>query len=468
MKKLNFIILICLLFTSLAHGANKPEPVKWDQGQASAMQDTFIFKQPNDKDFVRAASEVAGLNVLVWSYNYFLRPGDGVGFRIGFNSWEENLRNGFEWDDNNFITNQIGHPYQGSLYYLAARTSGYSFWESTPFVFAGSYGWEFFSETHHGAINDWISTSVGGVALGEVLHRMALMVRDNESKGSSRTWREIGGFALDPVGSLNRYLDGDLGRVHPNEKGRLPNNFRSEMDVGMRTVSEGYIGDVDSTRAYLHFEFDYGDPFFGDMEDPFDHFDLQLQLNFSDSKIVGLVTANGLLGGTFLHESESASHILAAFHHFDYIENSKIVFGSQSIGMGFLSRFDTGHGLELRTEIHLNAIILGGTGSDYANFTGRDYDYGPGASAAFSASFGAEGWSFLRVSFEESFIHAINGNLADHFLSSLQLRLNVPVTKRLGAGFEYLLDTADRNYDDYDDVFVRNPQTRLFCTWLMR
>ncbi len=468
MKNLFFSFFLLLLLTSVASAANEPDPVDWNKRQVSASQDSFLIRQQSDKDFVRAASEVAGLNILVWSYNYFLRPGDGAGFRVGFNSWQENLTNGFEWDDNNFSTNQIGHPYQGSLYYLAARSSGYSFWESTPFAFAGSFGWEFFSETHHPAINDWISTSLGGVALGEIMHRLALTVRDNEARGSSRTWREIGGFAIDPIGGFNRFLDGDISRVHSNEEGRFPLNYRSEMDIGGRTVGEGYIGDVDSTRVFIKFDFDYGDPFFGDMENPFDHFDFSIQLNFSDKKTLGRITANGLLAGTFLQESKQSSHILAAFHHFDYVNNSKLEYGTQSIGMGFLSRFDTGYGLELRTAVHLNAIILGGTTSDYANFSGRDYDYGPGASLGFSASFGAEGWSFLRVSHEQSYIHAINGNLADHFLSSSQVRLNIPVTKTLGAGLEYVLYTANRNYDLYPDVFVRSPQTRLFCTWLMR
>ncbi len=468
MKKMSLIFLLFIFLASSSMASGESNPVDWNKGQVSATQDTFIIKQQTNKNFTRTALEVIGLNVGVWSYNYFLREGDGVGFRIGFNSWKENLTNGFEWDDNNFSTNQIGHPYQGHLYYMAARSSGYSFWESVPFAFAGSYGWEFFSETHHPAMNDWITTSLGGVALGEMINRLALTVRDNEARGSTRTWREIGGFVIDPVGGFNRMLDGDMTRVHPNEPGRFPNKYRSEMDAGIRTVGEGYIGDTDTTRAFLSFAFDYGDPFYGDMESPFDQFDLELQLNFSDKSSLGRIKLNGLLGGSFLNESASASHILASFLHFDYINNNQMEYGTQSIGMGFLSRFDTGHGLELRTEVHLNAIVLGGTSSDYSNFTGRDYDYGPGVSAGFSAWFGAEGWSFLRIKYEQSYIHAINGNQADHFLSYTQIRLNIPVTKRLGAGLEYVLNTADRNYDTYPDVFVRIPQTRLFCTWLMR
>ncbi|MCP4292005.1 MAG: DUF3943 domain-containing protein [bacterium] len=467
MKNYRLILLVLLMIVILPDSALAQQAVNWNGNVVSATQDTFLINPVVEKDFVRAAIEVAGLNILVWSYNYYLREGDGVGFRIGIQSWKENMINGFEWDDNNFATNQFGHPYQGNFYYTAARSSGFSFWESTPFVFAGSLGWEFFSETHHASINDWISTSIGGMALGEILHRLAITVRDNEAHGGSRTWRETGGFLIDPVGSLNRYLDGDLTRVHANQPDRFPNEFRTELDVGARTIGEGYIGDTDSTGAYLQFEFDYGDPFFGDMEAPFDHFDFQLQLNFNDSSAIGRIAANGLLGGTFLHESESASHIIAAFHHFDYLNNSKMEFGDQSFGVGFLSRFDTGHGLELRTEVHLSAIILGGTSSDYSQITGRSYDYGPGASAGFSASFGAEGWNFLRVSYEQNFIHAVNGSQAGHFLSDFRARLNIPMTQTLGAGLEYVLQTSDRKYNLYPDVYVRNPQTRVFCTWLL-
>ncbi len=450
--------------------ADAPDPgqlneqsIDWQQ--ASALTDTFIVQ----KNFWRTAIEVTGLNALIWSFDRFIREGGtNPGFRIGFNSWAENLTNGMEWDDNSFSTNQFSHPYHGNLYFNAARSNGYSFWESAPFVFAGSLQWEYLGEVHHASMNDWVATSVGGIAIGEVLHRLSLTVRDNTARGSSRNWKELGSFAINPIGGLNRIFDGNWSRVHANPVDQYPDNFRSKMDVGFRkTADEELFAANDTTGLYLEFNFDYGDPFYGDMDGPFDHFNFGLQLNFKDESTIGRVELNGLLAGTFLEETEPVSHIIGGFHHFDYVNNSKFKFGAQSLGAGLLSKYMTSHGLEIRTELHANVILLGASLSDYRTFSGREYDYGPGASAGFTAEFGANGWHFLRVSHEQYFIHSINGTDADHHLGATRIALNAPITANLGAGLEYVLYTSEKVYEDYEDTSDRAPQLRLFATMLL-
>ncbi len=448
---------------SLTSGDSSVQTVDWRQ--ASALTDTAIVQ----KNFWRAAIEITGLNAMIWFYDRYIREGGtNPGFRIGFNSWEENLKNGMEWDDNSFSTNQFAHPYHGNLYFNAARSNGYSFWESAPFVFAGSLQWEYFGEVHHASMNDWIATSVGGIAVGEMLHRMATTVRDNTARGSGRNWKELGGFALDPVGGLNRIFDGDWSRVHANPPGRFPNSYRSRMDLGLRKTADDQLwANNDTTGAYVEFSFDYGDPFYGDMESPFDHFDLDLQLNFKDASMIGRAQLNGLLAGTFLEESAPVSHIVGALHHFDYVNNSKFKFGAQSLGAGLLSKYETSHGLEIRTELHANVIILGASLSDYKTFSGREYDYGPGFSAEFAAEFGARGWQFLRVSHEQYFIHTVNGTDSDHNLGATRIALNVPITANIGGGVEYVLYTSEKKYHDFEDVSARAPQLRIFTTMLL-
>src|SRR5579872_3384143 len=67
-------------------------------------------------------------------------------------SWGKNLKagwpwgSGWEWDQDRFGNNFLSHPMMGSFYYSAARTNGYSFWQSFPIVFAGSYMWKIFGE----------------------------------------------------------------------------------------------------------------------------------------------------------------------------------------------------------------------------------------------------------------------------------------------------------------------------------
>jgi len=60
-----------------------------------------------------AAIETVGVNVLFNLMNRALRPAEERDqFKVGFSSWWDNLKYGFEWDDNSFQVNQIGHPYQ--------------------------------------------------------------------------------------------------------------------------------------------------------------------------------------------------------------------------------------------------------------------------------------------------------------------------------------------------------------------
>ena len=252
--------------------ASEPAPIDWDQASRSALGDTFFVK----KNPLRTSVEVVGVNTLIWFYDRYIREGGtNPGFRISFNSWAENLANGFEWDDNSFTTNQFAHPYHGSLYFNAARSNGYSFWESIPWTFGGSFLWEYFFEVHHPSMNDWIATSMGGVTMGEMLHRLSLTVWDNTATGSGRNWREVGGFVINPMGGLNRLIDGDWGRVYANSPDRLPLNFRSQMDLGIRTVADDRLWSTDTTRVYAKFEWEYGDMFFGDMGKPFDYFDFR-------------------------------------------------------------------------------------------------------------------------------------------------------------------------------------------------
>ena len=69
---------------------------------AAAESDSLAAPQ---KYFARAALEVTGVNVGIWVFCRYIREGGtNPGFRIGIQSWKDNLLNGFEWDDNQFST----------------------------------------------------------------------------------------------------------------------------------------------------------------------------------------------------------------------------------------------------------------------------------------------------------------------------------------------------------------------------
>ena len=55
---------------------------------------------------------------------------------------EEKFKQGFVWDNDNLDTNMFFHPYHGNLYFNAARSNGYGFWQSGLFALGGSGLWE--------------------------------------------------------------------------------------------------------------------------------------------------------------------------------------------------------------------------------------------------------------------------------------------------------------------------------------
>src|SRR6185436_15292868 len=87
--------------------------------------------------------------------------------RVTPKTWWENMENGWVWDLDDFVVNQIGHPYQGSNYYNSGRAT-----------------WEFYGETNKPSLNDFINTTLGGIAIGEVLHRVSWLMRDPTKSGS--------------------------------------------------------------------------------------------------------------------------------------------------------------------------------------------------------------------------------------------------------------------------------------------
>ena len=81
-------------------------------------------------------------------------------------TWWANMKQGWVWDLDDFVVNQVGHPYQGNNYFNAGRANGLSFWESAARDRVRERDVGYFGETNHASLNDLINTTLGGIALG--------------------------------------------------------------------------------------------------------------------------------------------------------------------------------------------------------------------------------------------------------------------------------------------------------------
>jgi hypothetical protein len=148
----------------------------------------------------RALAGTIGSNLLIWGWDRYVLGASWA--EINPDTWRGNIEEGLVWDNSVFVTNQILHPYQGSLYFNSARSIGFSFWQAVPFTVGGSLMWEFFMESHHPSLNDLITTSFGGVAFGEMNHRLSSLLLDDPTTSSVGPGRQITAAIFNPVGTL--------------------------------------------------------------------------------------------------------------------------------------------------------------------------------------------------------------------------------------------------------------------------
>jgi len=184
--------------------------------------------------FLTAAGEPALAEVLPWIYDRHIAKEDFA--RISWHTVSENWKAGFGWDSNPFEGNESFHPFQGSLFFEAGRSNGFTYWESGLFALTGSLFWEFCMENARPSTNDLVNTTLGGMVRGEAQYRLAAMLLDNTATGSERFWREVGAAVLNPMGTLTRLVNGDMGRTFENPQDRLPDGFLFSADLGYRRV----------------------------------------------------------------------------------------------------------------------------------------------------------------------------------------------------------------------------------------
>ncbi|MCM3875219.1 MAG: DUF3943 domain-containing protein, partial [Thermoanaerobaculia bacterium] len=324
--------------------------------------------------FWAAAGGVAFFDLVPWAFNRYVSDAEFA--HISMDTFRANVTAGFGYDRDSFKTDQSSHPFHGSLFFNSARSNGYSFWESGIFAAAGSFVWELGLEKEPPAINDLVNTTLGGMSRGEVLHRLATMLRDNTTTGSSRFWRELGAGAMDPAGFLTRLTRGELGATGPNPDDRLPGAFRLDGDLGYRHVG----GDASNPdQGLLSLSLLYGDPFAGAIQKPFDSFWLGMDISLPATPLMSRFELRGILTGRDLGDaSASARPILGVFMEYEYTDNQAQVLGAQIFSAGLLSRYALRNGLSVSTSVTGLVAPLAGVGTtDFLNpLSGRSFDYG--------------------------------------------------------------------------------------------
>ncbi len=353
----------------------------------------FLNPENSRKRPWKAALETFGINVLVNGFDRFVLNEDFA--KISLNSISDNFKNGFVWDNDQFSTNLFAHPYHGGLYFNSARSNGMSFWESAPYALGGSLMWELTCETEPPAINDLMATTIGGICIGEVTHRVSDLVYDDRERGFRRFLRELAGAVVCPIRAFNRILSGEAWRVrHDYYQYHDYNRIPVELTI---TAGDRYLADQGGLfrgeqNPYIDLSLNYGDAFDGRESKPYDYFTANITFGLSSNQpLISSVHLLGKLWGTTIYEGKEMEAMFGLFQHFNYYDSEAVKDGTSrvpyriseaaSFGPGLIYRFPkVGNAGRLEQRLFVDAILLGGSLSDYYNVIDRDYNMGSGFS----------------------------------------------------------------------------------------
>lgn len=409
-------------------------------------------------------AQTLGINLVVNRIDNWVFDEDWA--RVDFESWGRNLTLGWEWDENNFDVNMFLHPYHGSLYFDAARANCLDFWQAVPFVFVGSWTWEYFGETFRPSLNDFFMTSFGGIALGEMLHRISTSIIDEEAQGGARISREIAALAVNPMRGLNRFVRGQWTRRAENPADRIPEAYLFRVDAGARRVREADSPDGATYSPTLLVTVDFGDVFESEYRAPFDVFTFRSQVS-PDGGGLNLLRAVGRLYRKEIAPTGSRHrHQFVVNQRFDYVSNPVYHFGEQSFEFGLMSRWGLGSGgLALRTHVAGDAVLLGAIDAPDAGFGERTNDFGPGMGALVEVALEHDGTTYASLYNRVRYLHSVSGAPADHTVLFSGLDISVPITSRLGVGAFLSGDRRQSRYAQAPDDTRSFLETRVYLTW---
>lgn len=348
---------------------------------------------------LEALTEDLGINAMVLSWDYFVTNRSYA--RISRSVLKQNLTGGWVWDNDSFSGNQFSHPYHGAMFYNAAREHGLSYGVSTIYPLVGSATWEIFCETNRPAVNDLISTGVGGAAIGEVFHRTSDIFFDDTKTGANRVIREIVGSFLNPVRGMHRIVSGEMFRVNHQHAGKNEEPEPYSFLIGIGDDYTMDFGDIHPRLErhyrrhlpYLDIRFTYGNHYndldHGIASHAFDFFTLHTLINFSsNAPTVGEFDISGRIGSKQFVTPHRWKFDVGFYQNIKYVDhftssrnehpgNLAIISEAASFGAGFHAERH-GKAITLIHDFMLSAVPLGGSTADY--YPIRRYNFGTGFS----------------------------------------------------------------------------------------
>lgn len=451
--------------------------------------DTLVYVKPNP---LMALAKDLSINAIILGWDHFVQDREWA--KVTFNVIEDHFTHKPVFDNDSFSGNQFSHPYHGAMFYNAARNEGLSYGVSLLYPIIGSASWEWLCETNAPAINDLLSTGVGGAAIGEVAHRSSDIFFDDSRRGANRVVREIIGSLLNPVRAVHRLVSGEIWRVSPSRGKRIqPQPYSFEVGIGYRGMEELKGAKEQMNTAYIEFNFNYGERFTpSGKSKPFDLFSISLLANLAGDgdqmPTVGNFEISGRLASIQVQHSHNWNMDFGLYHNVKYVDhyskheqrahNFSIISEAVSFGGNMYVEHYTDH-ICLFNDFMLSAVPFGGTNADY--YPLRRYNFASGASIRNNTQFYinqkatiGNRFYFARLySFDGKTPEEIDrlmekkvdincwGDRGNHSVITNNIFIQYNLQKNLRLNVDYQIYYRSSNYKYYPDVHAKSHEWKM-------
>jgi hypothetical protein len=395
-------------------------------------------------------------------------------FDTNVHTIRRNLRSSWVVDRDPFLVNQLGHPYQGSMYHAFARSAGLNYWEGLGYTFLASAMWEIAGETTPPSRNDQVNTGIGGSFLGEALFRMASLTL--EHPGDMKPWqREILAAMISPPVGVNRYAFDRFRFIYPS---RDPLYFiRAQVGFSGQADNRNETG-TSTTRlrtkeALVDFLIDYGLPGKPEYQytRPFDYFSFQATASSAN----GFENAftRGLLLGRSYNVGSRYHGVWGLYGSYDYIAPQNYRVSSTALSLGTTAQW------WISDRWRLVGTVMSGVGYVAAGATGgrdpnpsldTDYQYGLAPQALAVMRFVYRDKAAIDLAGREYYVTRVAGRSDGR--SNNIARLEAAFTYRLSGhhavSLRYLFNQRDAGLIGLGDRAQRRATIGIFYTYLGR
>jgi hypothetical protein len=472
MKKLSFflILIFCgnLAVPVFSDEGETPALVSEGAGPAPSLQGSPVRRAvlATSEAVLSNAALFVGIALAGTSFSE-VSPGT-IKENLYFSSWR--------WEEiDRFHINQVGHPYQGAIYFVSGRANGFNFYQSLFFDVLGSATWEVFFESARPAVNDFITTTIGGASLGEMVHRIYLEFNRPSVPAVIST------TVLSP---LDRFHDLVINRYQSRTSGNV-NYFSFSTDAGYtsgRFNNGGRSMDSWNMPNYgMSTSLVYGNPFGNASSVPFEHFEVGMSfIGFLPEWYTATIISDAYLFSFDVQNQDRLKASTGLSLHFDFFNTSNdfkdnlgysnLNISANSLDWTFKLRYIISPALVLDVKAHLGWLAWGN--GNYPFLDSREgvcNDYATGVNIKTfltlnQASFGRidAGFIFYLMRTIPSPLQKAEGWTSFYYA---QLSYAYPLTRTLSVGIKDTLMSLRSYYDIAPDLRNFINHANIFVQW---